>query len=300
MLGKILSQHHGFHCTVLFAIDPATGIIDPNNQTNIPGTATLRDADLMIIATRFRQLPPEQLQPFADFLNAGKPVIGLRTATHAFTGGAKTGDFKWAQFGLKILGEQWVAHHGRHKVEGARGVIEPANAAHPVLNGVKDVFALSDVYTVKNLTGTETLLMRAAVTETLDPRSRTLAEDPRNNPLQAAAWLKDYTAPDGVTQGKSFCTTMGAANDLTNADLRRMIVNAAYHLTGLNVPTMAKVDFVDPYEPTMFNFNKGDYWLKRGLKPADFALGKSAQSGVSTEPPPIPKKNEGKKKAAAN
>ncbi|NJM55805.1 MAG: hypothetical protein HC841_07870 [Verrucomicrobiae bacterium] len=116
--------------------------------------------------------------------------------------------------------------------------------------------------------------------------------------MQAAAWLKDYTAPDGVTKGKAFCTTMGAANDLLNAYLRRMVVNAAYHLTGLKVPAMAKVDFVDPYEPTMFNFNRGDYWLKRGMKPADFALGKSAQSGVSTEPPPAPKKNTDKKKAA--
>jgi hypothetical protein len=230
-------------------------------------------------------LPPEQLQPIADFLNAGKPVIGLRTATHAFTGGAKTGEFAWAKFGLNILGEQWVAHHGKHKVEGARGVIEPANAKHPVLNGVKDVFALSDVYTVKNLTGTETILMRAAITESLDPKSKTLTDDPRNHPLQAAAWLKDYTAPNGTTKGKAFCTTMGAATDLVNADLRRMIVNASYFLTGLSVPALAQVDFVDPFEPTMFNFYQGDYWLKRGLKPADFALGKSAKSGVDTSAP---------------
>jgi hypothetical protein len=113
--------------------------------------------------------------------------------------------------------------------------------------------------------------------------------------LQAAAWLKDYTAPNGSAKGQAFCTTMGAATDLVNADLRRMIVNAAYHLTGLSVPAMAKVDFVDPFEPTMFNFNKGDYWLKRGLKPADFALGKSAQSGVDNSAP-APKKDAAKKK----
>ncbi|MEM7600672.1 MAG: hypothetical protein AAF357_04570, partial [Verrucomicrobiota bacterium] len=57
MLAKILTKHHGFKCTVLFAIDPETGVIDPNNNSNIPGTEALDDADLMIIATRWRVLP---------------------------------------------------------------------------------------------------------------------------------------------------------------------------------------------------------------------------------------------------
>jgi hypothetical protein len=94
MLAKILSQKHGFNCTVLFSTDPAAGYIDPNNQQNMKGTAALDNADLMIIGTRFRQLPPDQLAPFEKFLEAGKPVIGFRTATHAFSGGAKSGEFK--------------------------------------------------------------------------------------------------------------------------------------------------------------------------------------------------------------
>ena len=40
-LGKILAKHHGFTCTVLFAVNPADGSIDPNNQNNIPGLAAL-------------------------------------------------------------------------------------------------------------------------------------------------------------------------------------------------------------------------------------------------------------------
>ena len=57
MLGKILSQRHGFSCTVLFSIDPATGLINPNEQTNIPGLEALGQADLLVIGTRFRRLP---------------------------------------------------------------------------------------------------------------------------------------------------------------------------------------------------------------------------------------------------
>ncbi|MBU6179741.1 MAG: dehydrogenase, partial [Verrucomicrobia bacterium] len=90
MLGKILSQKYGFDCVVLFAINPDGGYIDSNFQKNIPGTEELDSADLMIIGTRFRQLPDDQIANFAGFLNAGKPVIGIRTATHAFSGGAKT------------------------------------------------------------------------------------------------------------------------------------------------------------------------------------------------------------------
>ena len=83
-LGKILALHHGFECTVLFAIEPRTGIINPNYQANIPGLAALRTADLMVIATRFRNLPDDQMREIDDYLKLGRPVLGLRTATHAF------------------------------------------------------------------------------------------------------------------------------------------------------------------------------------------------------------------------
>ena len=83
-LGKILATHHGFKCTVLFSIDEETGMINPNNRGNIPGTEALKTADLMIIATRFRDLKESQMKDIDDFLRRGCPVIGMRTATHAF------------------------------------------------------------------------------------------------------------------------------------------------------------------------------------------------------------------------
>src|SRR5687768_7882746 len=113
MLAKILSQRHGFDCTVLFSLDPTGAYIDPNNQKSITNPQAIAKADLIIIQTRFRRWSPEEYQYLADFLNAGKPIIGLRTATHAFTGNGVTGDFRWANFGLKVLGEKWVNHHGQ-------------------------------------------------------------------------------------------------------------------------------------------------------------------------------------------
>ena len=178
MLAKILSQKHGFKCTVLFALGPdGAEYIDSNNSTGIRGFEALATADLMIIGTRFRNPDAEQAKYVTDFLNAGKPVIGMRTATHAFQGKGTFGSLPYGDFGLKVLGETWVSHHGNHKQQGARGVIEAAHAEHPILRGVKDVFAPSDVYGVTHLTDADKILMRGAVTESLDPKSANIAGD---------------------------------------------------------------------------------------------------------------------------
>ena len=83
-LAKILSERHGFKCTVLFAVDQQSGIINPHVRDNIPGLQMLNTADLMIIFTRWRILPTTQMQYIEDYLKEGRPVIGMRTSTHAF------------------------------------------------------------------------------------------------------------------------------------------------------------------------------------------------------------------------
>src|SRR6266849_8573377 len=83
-LAKILANHHGFKCTVLFAIDRQDGTVNPNQRDNIPGLEALQKADLMVIFTRFRELPDEQMKHIVQYVDSGRPIIGLRTATHAF------------------------------------------------------------------------------------------------------------------------------------------------------------------------------------------------------------------------
>ncbi|MGE9266782.1 MAG: ThuA domain-containing protein [Verrucomicrobiales bacterium] len=278
MLGKILSQRHGFDCTVVFSWDKEGKHIDPNNQQGLRGLSALDSADLMIIATRFRRPSAEEAAHLTKYLNAGKPVIGLRTATHAFNGEGDFGGLPYGKFGLKILGEQWVNHHGKHKVEGARAIIEEENKDHPILNEVSDIFAYSDVYGVIHLTDQDRILLRAAVTETLAPDSKPL-EGEKNDPAMPFAWLHPYQSPDGKTTGTSFCTTGGAAVDLKSEDLRRLIVNASYSLTGLEVPAKADVSYVDDYKPTFYGFIRDkNYWPSQDLQPADFDLGKSPQT----------------------
>lgn len=294
MLAKILSQKYGFDCVVLFAINPDGGYIDPNFQKNIPGTVALDSADLMIIGTRFRQLPDDQIARFAAYLNTGKPVIGFRTATHAFAGPAKTGDFKWADFGLNILGEKWVNHHGNHKVQGTRGVIEPANAKNAILQGVGEIFATTDVYAVANLNqNAATIVLRGAVTESLDPKSKNVAGK-KNEPMMPLAWMREYTAPNGTTKGKAVCTTLGASVDFADENLRRLIVNASLDLTGQKVPQKADVSYVDPFQPTNYSaINDKGFYKTRNLKPDDYALGKSPATGLPGAAAAADKKSDG-------
>src|SRR6266404_2248219 len=84
MIAKILAERHGFKCTVLFSINEGDGTIDPVVQTNIPGIEALDSAEVCVMALRYRELPDDKMKNFVDYLNAGKPVIALRTSTHEF------------------------------------------------------------------------------------------------------------------------------------------------------------------------------------------------------------------------
>ena len=275
-LGKILSQRHGFKCTVLFAIDPETGTIDPDNTKNIPGLHTLRTADLMIIATRFRDLPDEQMQYVAAYIDAGKPVIGMRAAVVAFRLTSKTyerfssnGKIWKGGFGQHILGQTWKSHHGRHGQESTRGVIAPAAADHPIVRGCEDIWGPTDVYSVHLPFSPENeVLAYGQVLKGMNPDDEPV-EGPKNNPMMPMAWTRSYRGVNGQV-GRVFMTTMGAATDLESAGLRRMIVNAAYWCVALEdrIPARAKVDTVGEFKPLPFGF-KG---FKRGVRPSDHAL----------------------------
>tara|TARA_B100000949_G_scaffold221926_1_gene223082 strand:+ start:575 stop:1513 length:939 start_codon:yes stop_codon:yes gene_type:complete len=271
MLGNILATHHGFKCTVLFAIDRETGEINPDEQSNIPGLENLDGADLMVLFTRFRELPDDQMQHIINFTNRGGPVIGLRTATHAFNYSLNL-DSPYAKysfnseefeggFGRQVLGETWVNHHGHHAYESARGVINEASKDHPILKGVDDIWAPSDVYSINELTGDSQVLVDGQVLVGMKPDDEVNTE----KPTMPVAWFKTYTGDEGNTS-RVFCTTMGASVDLESAGLRRLVVNACYWGMGMEdkIPAESNVDYVGDYNPTFFGF--GDY--AKGIKPA--------------------------------
>jgi type 1 glutamine amidotransferase len=278
-LGRILAKHHGFRCTVLYAID-TDGTINPvrpdDIPDNIPGLEQLATADLMVIFTRFRNLPDDQMQHIVDYVESGKPIVGLRTATHAFQlpDTSRFARYSWANrdwdggFGRQVLGETWVNHHGHHGVESTRGVLVDTRRDHPILRGLADgdIYGPTDVYTVTlPLPGDCQPLVLGQVLEGMDPSDKPVA-GAKNDPMMPIAWIKTYTGQAG-RPARVFTTTMGAAQDLRSAGLRRLLVNACYWAVGLEaqIPAKSNVDIVGTFEPLPFGFGKH----QPGVRPAD-------------------------------
>jgi hypothetical protein len=278
-LGKILAVHHGFKCTVLFAINPQDGTIDPNRNDNIPGLETLATADLAILFTRFRKLPDEQMKPIVDYVQSGRPIMGLRTATHAFDlpESSTYGRYGWRSkqwdggFGRQVLGETWINHHGAHGKQSTRGLIAPGMESHPILRGIKnnEIWGPSDVYGVRlPLPGDSQPLVLGQVLEGMQPTDKPL-EGNKNDPMMPVAWIKTYETAEGK-RGRVFTTTMGASEDLASEGLRRLLVNATYWAVALEdkIPQKSQVDFVGPFKPLPFRHSG----FEKGRKPSDHAL----------------------------
>ncbi len=278
MLAKILAVHHGFKTTVLFSTDPETGEIDPMNQTNVPGMHLLTGADMLICAWRFRELPDADMEHFVNFVHSGRPVLGLRTATHAFdyTRNKESvyKDWTWRNdewdggFGRQILGETWVAHHGAHGSQATRGVVNPEEKEHPILKGLAEVFGPTDVYTVRELPDDARVLLFGEVVDGMDPTDKAL-EGEKNDPMMPLIWTRRHQMKSG-TKSRAICSTIGSSTDMESAGLRRVLVNACYWGLGLEdkIPGKSKVDYVGEYKPTPFGFDR----YKRGVKAAEHAL----------------------------
>jgi hypothetical protein len=311
MLAKMLSQRHGFKCTVLFALDP-DGTINPENQKSLPGAEALNSADLVIMSLRFRNWPDEVMQRFEATYLRGTPMIALRTTTHAFNipAGGTYAKYSWNSkapwpggFGKHVLGETWLTHWGKHKFEACRGAIEPAAATDAVLRGVADVFGDSDVYEAYPPADAKVLL-RGVVLKGMSPtdapadHAKPRVSDKQsqgvNSPAMPIAWIRTFTNEAGK-QNKILTTTMGAATDLENEGLRRLVINGVYWGLGLEVPARADVRLVDPYSPPKYGFRGYRY----KLTPADYALGRVVPEGQPMPPPPpkaaSPKKDAPKK-----
>jgi hypothetical protein len=260
------------------------GTIDPNNSSNIPGLEAIESADLIIMSWRFRR-PAEGMQYIDAYVRAGKPIIGLRTSTHAFNG--LSGEYakynngyagpEWKDgFGREILGEMWINHHGHHGREGTRGIITEAGKHHPILTGVQEgeIWGTTDVYGVRlPLPGDSLPLVLGQVVNGME-KDAPATEGKKNDPMMPVCWTKSYQGDDGHI-GRVFTTTMGASQDFVEPGLRRIVVNAAFWCLGMENDIKAdnSIEFVTEYHPTPFGFrSQPGYWKEVGHRPSDFVL----------------------------
>ena len=284
MLGKLLSQRHGFKCSVALSIG-ADGTIDPGAGASGEGVEALRSADLCIMLLRFRHWPDEKMKIFDDYLKSGKPIIALRTSTHAFNNDKKSAFAKYAfnanaasgwegGFGRQVLGETWVSHWGRHKSEATKGILTDAAKGNPIFNGISEIFGDTDVYEA-HPPADATILVNGQVLSGMKrtdapasyPKKGKSGEQDVNNPMQPVVWTREVKNEAGSTN-KILCTTMGSATDLADESTRRMVVNACYAFLGLPVPEKADVTTVGDYKPSFYGFKTHI----PGIKPADLQL----------------------------
>jgi len=231
MIAEILEARHGFKCTVVYAVDPRTGKRNPKHQQNIEGLEAVKTADLAVIFLRFRALPDNQLKLILDYVNSGRPIVGLRTSTHAFRypKGHKNVGYN-AGFGREVFGQKWIAHEGSRY--GTR--VLAAVKDHPIMRGVaSDFWVRSWLYNVIPLHGDCVTLALGYATDVdrgpVDPKDK----HPRRNVVgtpNPVAWTKTYKG------APVFFTTLGHPKDFEVESMRRLLINGIYWVLGKEVP----------------------------------------------------------------
>lgn len=199
------------------------------DKTDLPGLEALDEADMLFISVRRRPLKAAQLEKIQKFVRSGKPVVGIRTASHAFhlrTGKPPEGTASWPELDAEVWGGHYTNHHANNLKSQVVGIESAKN--HQILTGVKLPFPQGgSFYQVRPL----------------DPKAVALlngeAEGVETEPVAYT-----FTRKDG---GRSFYTSLGQKTDFENPDFIRMLVNSLFWAAGREVPQ----EFEIPRSPLM-------------------------------------------------
>jgi nicotinamidase-related amidase/type 1 glutamine amidotransferase len=199
-----LELSRGLDCEVLQASTAASG----DECHYISGMEILTDADLVVVYARRRAFQADQMKYLRDFLDRGKPLIGLRTASHAFDsrGTAPKGHDEWLNFDPEVLGGNYHGHYGAGPV----AMVTPAPDAgnHPILQGVElPLLSNGSLYKAGPLGASATLLLIGTIPD---------------QPPEPVAWTNRYK------DCRVFYTSLGHPDDFQNAQFRKLLINAIF------------------------------------------------------------------------
>lgn len=185
---------------------------------NFVGMEKVKTADVVLLSVRRRAPSQEQMAILKEHLEAGKPLVGIRTASHAFEPKTKVpaDHATWKDFDVQVLGVKYEGHFGNVPTK----VKAKAEAAkHPILTGVstEEMPVTSTLYKSRNLAKTATPLVEGW-----------LVDRPEREPV---AWTHTYKG------ARIFYTSLGNVDEFKNASFRRMLLNALYWATERAVPT---------------------------------------------------------------
>jgi type 1 glutamine amidotransferase len=185
---------------------------DAVDKNNFPGLVeALRTADLLVVSVRRRTPPSEQLDAVRAYLAAGKPLVGIRTACHAFAlrpadPPAASGHSAWQGFDPEVLGGHYTNHHPEGPPTTV--TVAPGGETHPVLKGISaaGLVGAGSLYKVSPLEKGTTPLLTGAIP---------------GQPAEPVAWTHLY----GTKQSRVFYTSLGHPDDFKNAEFRRLLGN---------------------------------------------------------------------------
>ena len=232
MVAAILEARHGIRTSVAYARPT------PQTADNIQGLEALDTADSIVLFTRFRALPEDQLQRILRFVESGKGLVGLRTSTHAFQ--YKAGHPHEGlndAFGRDVFGQKWITHHGSQSSTDV--TVQATNASHPILRGVVPFHARSWLYHVDPLNGPATVLLNG-----MSVNSNKTARQTEFPLTQPVAWTRQYK------QSRVFFTTLGHPDDFAAEPMRRLVLNGILWALRRDVPSGgADAGVVGTYTP---------------------------------------------------
>jgi type 1 glutamine amidotransferase/nicotinamidase-related amidase len=190
----------GVRCTFVIA--------DPKTPHDFKGIEALQDTDLLLISVRRRAPTTQQMRIIRDYVKSGKPVVGIRTACHAFDtrGKAPQGHAEWTTFDPDVLGGHYTGHHAndvKPKVVAASGA-----ESHPILAGVSmPITGQGSLYKTSPLAGSTRVLL--------------VGEIP-GHPAEPVAWINH------AGSSRVFYTSLGHPGDFDSPAFRRVLRNAVF------------------------------------------------------------------------
>ena len=196
----------GHHVTIVLGDNPEkhhfAGLID-----------ALKDADLLILFSRRRFPPKDQMAAIRAHLNAGKPLLGIRTANHAFIPKPKevveSSLAPWLEFTHEVLGGENTGYETKSL---PYSVSVPAGVKSPLLDGVD----------ATNIRGHQSLYKVLPLADNATSILIGTAQVGATTPPQPVAWTRSY----GPNKAPIFYTSLGAPEYMKIADVRRLLVNA--------------------------------------------------------------------------
>jgi type 1 glutamine amidotransferase/nicotinamidase-related amidase len=212
---QMLREQYGCHCTVMHG----------QGTSDIPATAELEDADCLVVFIRRLALPKAQLDRVRKYLDAGKPLVGLRTASHAFDvkGKAEEGQAEWPEFDAQILGGNYNGHGPNDR--GTDVAIVPEQIDHPLLAGVKPArwHSVGSLYYTAPVNSDATVLMTGSLDDRVEPLT----------------WFRTNRG------GRTIYSGLGHPDDFQQPPFRQLLVNTIFWAMQQEVPKKA----AEPKDP---------------------------------------------------